>query len=115
LDDEIPEEIYKRNNNIILEEVNAIADTKGNMSRLQMWKVKQRICPKYENNVPVAKKDNNGNIICNRKELKELYVNVYQDGKQTTFPWTIFPREILSVNLGNVIRPLFFEKYGLPI
>ena len=64
---------------MILEQVSGMADTSGNLSRLKMWKVKQKICPKFEMNVPVAKKDNYGNIICNKNELKNLYVNVYQD------------------------------------
>ena len=79
IEKEITEKITQRNRNLILEQVSGMADTSGNLSRLKMWKIKQRICPKYEMNVPVAKKDKNGNIVCNKTELKTLYVNVYQD------------------------------------
>ena len=56
-----------------------MSDQSGNMSRINMWKIKQKVHPKYEASVPVAKKDNNGNLICNKSELKKLYVEVYTD------------------------------------
>ena len=60
-----------------------MSDSSGNMSRLNMWKVKQKLCPKNSENVPVAKKDKSGNLVSNRVELKDLYVNVYKDRLRT--------------------------------
>ena len=79
IEKEITEKITQRNINLILEQVSGMADTSGNLSRLKIWKIKQRICPKYEMNVPVAKKDKHGNVVCNKTELNTPYVNVYQD------------------------------------
>ena len=46
-------------------------------------------------------------IVCN-------YNTISLGGERTTFPWTIFPGEILSINLGNVIRPLFLKNMDFP-
>ena len=79
IDKEIAEKIYERNRNLIFEQVNAMTDTRGNMSRIKMWKIKQKVSPKHVPSVPVAKIDKKGNLICNREELKELYASVYKD------------------------------------
>ena len=44
-----------------------------------MWKIKQKVCPKNVNSVPVAKKDEHGNLVSNKKQLQDLYVKVYKD------------------------------------
>ena len=56
IDVEITEKIYERNRNIILDQVHEMSDQSGNMSRINMWKIKQKVHPKYEASVPVAKK-----------------------------------------------------------
>ena len=43
-----------------------------------MWKIKQKICPKIDVNVSVAKLDEKGNLVSNKTDLKKLYVNVYK-------------------------------------
>ena len=78
-DDEITEEICERNKQIILQQISNMSDSSGNMSRIKMWKIKQKVCPKTVNSVPVAKKDGFGNLVTNREKLKELYVIVYKD------------------------------------
>ena len=77
-DDEISELISVRNRKVILEQVSGTADLSGNLSRLKMWKLKQKICPKIENSVPVAKLDERGNLVSNTTEMKQLYVRVYK-------------------------------------
>ena len=48
------------------------------VNRLNMWRLKQRICPK---NIepPMAKKDADGKLISNPEKLKTLYLQTYQD------------------------------------
>ena len=43
-----------------------------------MWKLKQKIIPK-RNEVPTAKKNTNGQLVTNPKELKELYFQTYKE------------------------------------
>ena len=78
VDEEITEEICKRNKQIILEQISGMSDTSGNMNRVKMWKIKQRVCPKRANCVPVAKKDEDGNLVSNKTQLQQLYVSVYK-------------------------------------
>ena len=62
-----------------MEQIHEITDHGGNMSRVKMWKIKQKVCPKYEVSDQAAKMDKNGNLICDRTGLKNLYVNVYKE------------------------------------
>ena len=78
-DDEITEEICARNKRVIMEQISEMSDTSGHFSRLKMWKIKQRLCPKNGPSVPVAKKDTFGNLVTNRKQLQELYVSCYKN------------------------------------
>ena len=78
-EDKITEEICERNKRLILEQVSAMSDTSGNMNRIKMWKIKQKVCPKNVNSLPVAKKDEHGNLVSNKKQLQDLYVKVYKD------------------------------------
>ena len=75
---EITNIICEKNRKIILDQISCTADLSGNLSRLKMWKVKQKVCPKISSNLPVAKLDGDGNIISNLSELKDLYVRVYK-------------------------------------
>ena len=43
-----------------MEQIHEISDKSGNMSRIKMWKIKQKGCPKYEASDPVAKLDKHG-------------------------------------------------------
>jgi hypothetical protein len=79
VDEEITEEIYKRNRRLIIEQTGEMSDASGNMTRLKMWKVKQRVCPNKGSSFPVAKLDEEGNLVCNRAQLQQLYVRVYKD------------------------------------
>ena len=77
-EEEISNLISERNRKIILDQVSCSADLTGNLSRLKMWKVKQKVCPKIDINLPVAKYDESGNFISNSDEMKNLYVRVYK-------------------------------------
>ena len=46
-DEEITEEIYLRNKSKIIEQIGEMSDHTGNMTRLKMWKVKNKVCQFY--------------------------------------------------------------------
>ena len=78
-DKQITEEICLRNKKMIIEQIGEMSDTCGKMTRIKMWKIRQKVCPKKNSIIPVAKQDEDGNLVCNRGQLKELYVRVYKD------------------------------------
>ena len=43
-----------------------------------MWRVKQKVCPKNDVNYAIAKVDENGDLVTEKSELKNLYVKVYK-------------------------------------
>ena len=79
LDEEITEEICDRNRRIILDQITEMSNSNGDICRIKMWKIKQKLCPKDSNSVPIAKRDEYGNLVSSRKQLQELYVRVYKD------------------------------------
>lgn len=74
----IAEKIAEQNKRIIIEQIQEMTDPTGNLSRIKMWKIRQRVCPRNENNVPVSKINEHGELISNKKELKSLYVSTYK-------------------------------------
>ena len=76
MEEEITNLICERK--IIMDQVSCTADLSGNLSQLKMWKVKQKVCPKIGSNLPVAKLDEEGNLVSNSSEMKNLYVRVYK-------------------------------------
>ena len=79
IDQEICEKIYENIRNKIMEQIHEMTDRGGNMSRVKMWKIKQKVCPRYDVSDQAAKMDKNGNLICDRTGLKNLYVEVYKE------------------------------------
>ena len=55
-----------------------MSDTSNNLAKVKMWRIKQKICPRYEFTPPVAKMDASGNLVTNQNELKQLYVTTYK-------------------------------------
>ena len=74
----IADQIYEKNRSLIIEQISEMTDSSTNLSRVKMWKIRQKVCPRYETDSPVAKIDSSGNLISNHDELKTLYVNTYQ-------------------------------------
>ena len=56
-----------------------MTDTSCNLTRMKMWKIKQKVSPKHEASYPVAKINQNGEMVSNKSELKNLYENTYKD------------------------------------
>ena len=79
IEKELAEQIYERNRKIIIDQVGGMVDTSCNLSRIKMWKVKQKVCPKKNVAYPVAKVNQMGDLVSNKSELKSLYVNTYKD------------------------------------
>jgi hypothetical protein len=79
IDQEIANQIFERNRKLIIDQVCDMSDITCNLSRVKMWKVKQKVCPKIETAYPVAKLDHNGNLVSNRDELKKLYSDTYKE------------------------------------
>ena len=78
IEDELADKIYERNRQIIIDQVASMTDTACNLSRIKMWKIKQRVCPKQDVSYPVAKINQNGDFVSNKTELKSLYVDTYK-------------------------------------
>ena len=78
IEKELSEKIFEKNRKIILEQVGGMVDNTSNLSRIKMWKIKQRVCPKTDNNYAVAKKNDKGELITEKSELKDLYTVVYK-------------------------------------
>ena len=79
IDDSIANKIFERNRKIIIEQVGGMVDTACNLSRIKMWKIKQKVCPKTDVAYPVAKMNNDGVLVSNKSDLKSLYVNTYKE------------------------------------
>ena len=61
---------------MIKEHVENLIDDTDNLNCGKMWQLKKKIGGK-KNDVPVAKMDQNGKLVTNTLELKELYRNTY--------------------------------------
>ena len=103
----LADQIYDKNRLLIIDQVTIMNDSAGNFSQIRMWKVKQKICPKFEVNTPVAKIDSSGNLISNQDELKNLYVNTYKE--------RLKHREMVPTfaHLKNLKNNLFYERLEL--
>ena len=74
----ISEKIFVKNRNIILDQIGGMVDNSSNLSRIKMWRIKQKVCPKSDPNYPIAKLDENGDLVTEKMKLKNLYTNVYK-------------------------------------
>ena len=59
----IAEKVIERNRKIILDQLQNISDPTCNLSRVKMWRIRQSVCPKNVNPVPVPKMNENGDLI----------------------------------------------------
>ena len=54
-----------------------VEDVDGTFSQLKLWKLKRKVCPRPAD-PPMAKKDEDGNIITVPSQLKKLYSVTYK-------------------------------------
>ena len=78
-DKDIANQIFERNRKLIVDQVCEMSDITCSFSRVKMWQVKQKVCPKIEPVYPVAKLNKNGDLVSNRTELKTLYSETYSE------------------------------------
>ena len=79
IDQEIASQIFERNRKLVIEQVCEMSDVTGSLSRVKMWKIKQKVCPTVQTACPVAKIAGNGDLISNREDLKMLYADTYKE------------------------------------
>ena len=68
----------EENAKLIKDQVGDMSNLTGTFSSNLMWKVKRKVC-KRSSDPPMAKRDNNGNIITTPNQLKQLYLAEYID------------------------------------
>ena len=57
----LAEAIWEKNRAIIIEQNSEMTNEASNLSRVKMWRIKQKICPKNEVTPSVSKMDHEGN------------------------------------------------------
>ena len=61
-----------------MQNIKDLSDGSNNLSRIKFWKIKNKICPKTQPSLPVAKMDECGKLISSKRELKKLEVRNYK-------------------------------------
>ena len=79
IEEKIGQETINENYESILETTKNLGDGQdlNVLERQKLWKMLKHKFPKNLNGVPVAKKDRDGNVITEHKELKHLYLKTY--------------------------------------
>ena len=67
----------ERNFRVIKEKVEHLIDNTDNLNTVKMWELKKKLGANKKD-VPVAKKNTDGKLVSNSKQLKELYKNTYK-------------------------------------
>ena len=77
IENEISMICTEKYSNIVKEHIGQLSDDGEHVCRLNMWRLKHKLCPR---NVepPMAKKAANGDLISNPDDLKKLYVDTYK-------------------------------------
>ena len=78
IDEAIANELASNNAKKVREYVRGIETLDGNFSQIGLWKLKQNLC-QLQSDPPMAKYDNNGNLITSSEALKSLYLDTYKD------------------------------------
>ena len=73
----LEEQSAKKNADIVKDYVKEVENDDGNLSNLKLWKLKQKLLPR-STDTPMAKKDENGNLVTAPEALKALYLKTYQ-------------------------------------
>ena len=71
------------NRNEIMKHFQSFSDNPENINLGQVWKSMNKICPKFINAVPSAKKDHNGRIVSAPNDLKKLLAKEYKERLRT--------------------------------
>ena len=66
------------NAKIVQEHISEMTGGSGQVCRLNMWKLKKKLCPQNID-PPMAKMNDDGDLVSNPDALKQLYVDTYKD------------------------------------
>ena len=83
LNHEISELEAKANRNLIMKYFQTFSQNPETVNISQMWKSMGKICPKFAENLPTAKKSHEGRIVTDPKALKSLLANEYKERLRT--------------------------------
>ena len=67
----------KKNRDKVIKNFKALDGTFGDSFNIGVWKIKKKIFPKHQPQVPVAKMDVNGRLATSRQEIKKLYLDTF--------------------------------------
>ena len=67
----------EQNSKIVKEHLAELSNNEDQVCRLNMWRLRQRLCPRNID-PPMAKKDANGQLVSEPVKLKQLYVSTYK-------------------------------------
>ena len=77
LEQEIATTIDDLNLKVVKETLGVLHDGSGLMNRRGLWNLKKKVNPKVKPTLPMGKKNLQGQIITNPKELKDLYLQTF--------------------------------------
>ena len=77
IEETITHELASSNAEAVKEYVGNMETLDGNFSQLGLWKLKKKLCP-LKSDPPMAKLDNNGNLVTTAEALKNLYLETYR-------------------------------------
>ena len=77
IENEISKICSEQNCKIVKQHFAELSSNDGQVSRLNMWKLKRKLCPRTIE-PPMAKKDANGKLVSNPAKLKQLYADTYE-------------------------------------
>ena len=69
----------QKNKDIIDEHLGNIDDGMEGFNQAKTWALKKKLSPKNTEEPPMAKKDNNGTLITDKKALEKLYMDTYKE------------------------------------
>ena len=72
--------ISTENKKIIEENIKSVEDPSGRFNQLKGWHLKKKLAPKTSREVPVGKKEEFGNLITDKEQLENVYINYYKKG-----------------------------------
>ena len=78
----VSDEIAEKNKDIANEMLGRNSDPVEGFSAAKTWSLKKRLAPKNTMDPPMAKKDPHGNLVTDKSQLEELYLNTYLDRLQ---------------------------------
>ena len=74
----IAENTANKNADTVKNYIKSVETETGQFSQLKLWKLKNKLCPK-KGDPPMAKRDENGNLITSPDLLKILYLKTYKN------------------------------------